>query len=193
MKWKLSRGKFRPQLLKLAESNSASQVEKLTLEGFKAVDSKKGSPLENIKLGIGHLTEMRGIGPATASAILTAGSPDKVAFMADEATYAILDTTTLKYSLSEYMCFMNAVRDTVIKLRKDDAQFDWTPHKVELTLWTYRLGLNMDFRFGLKNCVQQDLPIRSQNKSVTDETESEHTSESVYLSTQSGRKRKKTK
>jgi len=53
------------------------------------------------------------------SAILTAGSPDKVAFMADEATYAILDTTTLKYSLSEYMCFMNAVRDTVIKLRKD--------------------------------------------------------------------------
>ena len=44
------------------------------------------------------------------AAILTAGCPDKVAFFADEPAHMALSTTTLKYSMAEYMSFVEVIR-----------------------------------------------------------------------------------
>ena len=74
MEWKLKRGKFRPGLLKLVQSNSAEMVESCSSKAF-ATDS--------VDEAMSHLVELKGVGPATASAILS-GCNKQVPFMADE-------------------------------------------------------------------------------------------------------------
>lgn len=59
MDWKLQRGKFRPQLKSLIESNSPDLVVSVTKNAL-----SKEWP-ENLKI----LTELRGVGPATATGI----------------------------------------------------------------------------------------------------------------------------
>ena len=57
MDWKLQRGKFRPQLKSLIDSNSPDVVTSTTKEAF-----GRTWP-ENLKV----LTRLRGVGPATAT------------------------------------------------------------------------------------------------------------------------------
>jgi hypothetical protein len=57
MDWKLSRGKFRPQLKKLISSNSPDSVESITKEAF----TKDWPDSLNV------LTRLKGVGPATGT------------------------------------------------------------------------------------------------------------------------------
>ncbi|PWN39131.1 hypothetical protein IE81DRAFT_49231 [Ceraceosorus guamensis] len=78
MKWKLTRGSFRPKLLSLVESNSSDVVRETTLRAWREVQT---SPDEAIKA----LSELKGVGPATATAILCALTLGQYAFMSDAA------------------------------------------------------------------------------------------------------------
>ena len=51
-------------------------------------------------------------------AVLAAGSPDKAAFMADEAVLGILGQIQLKYTLPEYLDYMEGINTCLKKLRK---------------------------------------------------------------------------
>ncbi|PVI07945.1 hypothetical protein DM02DRAFT_550171 [Periconia macrospinosa] len=92
VEWKLSHGTFRPKLLQLVLSNEASAIEKATRDAFETIsphaqqdqqqDRKKGdAPL---KAATQHLTSLRGIGPATASLLLSVQYPDTIPFFSDE-------------------------------------------------------------------------------------------------------------
>merc|ERR1711990_201672 len=70
MKWKLGRGKFRPRLQQLAESNSAELVEKSSMAAFEKVDT-------DLSAAVDQLCVLKGVGPATASLILSCYAPDK--------------------------------------------------------------------------------------------------------------------
>ncbi|XP_069125089.1 uncharacterized protein [Argopecten irradians] len=134
MKWKLTRGKFRPRLEQMVQSNSEEEVETASRNAFKE--------LPNLPNAVKALTVLKAIGPATASAVLAAGAPDKAAFMADESMLAIPGLAPLQYTLPFYNEFMDNVKSLTKKLNKDQ-QGDgtkWTPHKVELTLWTYQMS-----------------------------------------------------
>ena len=63
MDWKLQRGKFRPQLKSLIESNSSQNVEAITKDAF-----TRNWP-ENLKT----LINLKGVGPATATGKLKNG------------------------------------------------------------------------------------------------------------------------
>ncbi|CEO94313.1 HhH-GPD domain-containing protein [Plasmodiophora brassicae] len=102
MSWKLRRGKFRPQLLALIRRNREDDVVKATSDAFAA---------KTVSDAFDSLVTLKGVGPATASAILAAYHSDgRVPFMADEAMEAIPDLG-VKYTISHYRAYEKRMKE----------------------------------------------------------------------------------
>ncbi|OBT88640.1 hypothetical protein VE02_04000 [Pseudogymnoascus sp. 03VT05] len=96
VKWKLKHGKFRPNLLKLVSSNSPQGVAATSLASFAMKD--------NIS-AIRTMSLLSGVGPATASLLLSVHDPDNVLFFSDEAYRWLVcggKEQSIRYSLKEY-------------------------------------------------------------------------------------------
>lgn len=79
VEWKLSHGTFRPSLKKLVAQNSDEFVQETTRTAFSAqVDDT------TIKTVLQELCRLRGIGPATASLLLSASDSERLPFFSDE-------------------------------------------------------------------------------------------------------------
>ncbi|KAI5956586.1 hypothetical protein KGF54_001061 [Candida jiufengensis] len=129
MDWKLSKGKFRPQLPKLIRSNSEKDVEQFTKDGFriflqysqslpkdftwiKASIEDREEYSKVLKSSMKELCKLKGVGPATASLLLTClfKINEKITppFFSDEAfMYYVIDpsrpNTSIKYNVKEYL------------------------------------------------------------------------------------------
>jgi hypothetical protein len=118
-----SRGKFRPRLKQLISSNVAPDVKSSTQKGF----SELGSPLtiESIITATKTLSELKGVGPATATMVLQASS-DEVPFMSDEAMLQVFegDKTKLKYDLKTCKIFIENIYEIVTSLKKGIGLFE---------------------------------------------------------------------
>ncbi|XP_038047304.1 uncharacterized protein LOC119721342 [Patiria miniata] len=132
MKWKLTRGKFRPRLYDMVQGNKPELVESASKKAFKS--------LPNLAKAIKELTVLSAVGPATASAVLAAGAPQHAPFMADESMLPIPGLAPLKYTPQQYSQYSAEVSACVKRLNKEDATKQWTPHKVELALWTHYMA-----------------------------------------------------
>lgn len=123
MDWKLAKGKFRPTLPKLIKSNDNETVKNVTKDGIEIflqyVNSTKDLSITEsqlpefqkaVKLSFKKLCELRGVGPATASLILSTLSAITTRappFFSDESfMYFVLDPnrpeTRIKYNVKEY-------------------------------------------------------------------------------------------
>lgn len=131
MEWKLTRGKFRPRLTQLVQTNTSEAVKEVTCNAFKC--------LPDVKLAITELTTLKAVGPATASAILCAGC-HKVPFMADAAIQAIPGFGKIDYTLKFYLQYLDKIRSCLKNLLKKDPKGEWNEHKIELCLWTHVVG-----------------------------------------------------
>jgi len=137
VEWKITRGRFRP-LMKYANSLNAAEVRSLTKEAF----------VSDLNEGMNKLTSLKGIGPATASAILSFGRPDEACpFLSDEVMRAVgvvnkagkLDYTIKSWETIREKCEVKA--SELNKLRDDeDSDIIWTPVKVERALWAATVG-----------------------------------------------------
>lgn len=76
MQWKLSRGKWRPRLLSFVSSLDDAVVRDASGKAF--------ASLPDVAKSISELTVLKGVGPATSSAVLAAYAPDVAPFMSDE-------------------------------------------------------------------------------------------------------------
>ncbi|XP_014648855.1 PREDICTED: uncharacterized protein LOC101402042 [Ceratotherium simum simum] len=93
--------------------------------------------------GQGIVTELctlRGVGPATASAVLAAGVPEEAAFMSHEAVAAVPGLLALQYTLKHYMLYLGRGRECATALSRGSTSGVWTPHHVETALWTWVVG-----------------------------------------------------
>ncbi|KAM8961045.1 uncharacterized protein RCH25_036839 [Pelodytes ibericus] len=131
MEWKLTRGRFRPRLHQLVYTNTDKTVESCTGRAFQL--------LPDVPASISELCKLKGIGPATASAVLAIGAPDLAAFMADEAVESVPGLAPVQYTLKHYMRFLEALRQKSAALSKACSQ-PWTPHRVELCLWAWAVA-----------------------------------------------------
>lgn len=132
MEWKLTRGKFRPRLQQLVATNSEEAVEKCSRKAFRL--------LPDVQAAITELSSLKGLGPATASAVLAAGAPEEAAFMADEAVESIPGLRPIQYTAKHYTLYLSKVAERTKTLNKVDALRDWTPHRVELCLWAWAVA-----------------------------------------------------
>lgn len=125
MEWKITRGKFRPQLPSLIAANKEESVDILTKRGLRNAYKPENA--------IKELCELRGVGPATASAILTAYKPERYCFMADEAVASVIPGK-IDYTLKYYLQYLKEVMKKSKQLSALGGK-RWTPHDVELALW----------------------------------------------------------
>jgi uncharacterized membrane protein YgcG len=137
--WKLTKGKVRPNLQRYADEASPAAVEAASQKAFAFAAAGKLRP------AIDALTELKGVGPATASAILAAFDPS-VPFASDEALMAVVGTR--EYKLDELLRLTEALRAKAAALNKAEADRDraagsaratapqpWTANRCQLALW----------------------------------------------------------
>ncbi|KAI3972700.1 hypothetical protein MKX01_019358 [Papaver californicum] len=125
MQWKLTRGKWRPRLLDLVSSLDGSLVETVSQKAFKS--------LPDVSKAITELTVLKGIGPATASAVLAAYAPDVAPFMSDEVTLK-------DYTLKQYLKFTQKLQSKAKELSLESEDDPLTPSDVERALWSSAIG-----------------------------------------------------
>ncbi|EXC22415.1 hypothetical protein L484_007085 [Morus notabilis] len=101
MRWKLARGKWRPRLLDFVSALDEDLVKSASRKAFKS--------LPDISKAVSELTVLKGVGPATASAILAAYAPDLAPFMSDEAMEAALGNSK-DYTAKQYLLFANKLQ-----------------------------------------------------------------------------------
>ncbi|XP_039754221.1 uncharacterized protein LOC120629359 isoform X2 [Pararge aegeria] len=133
MKWKQGRGKFYPQLSFLIKVNTPRAVMQVTKKAFKK--------LPNIESAMTALSSLKGVGTATASALLAAASPEIAPFMADECIQAIPEMEGSDYTAKEYLNFVKHIQNVCDRLNKEQngCGKKWSPHMVELSLWTHNI------------------------------------------------------
>jgi len=145
-KWKLSRGKSRARILDLVRINTELAVKQTTQKAFRKLP-------KDLFSAINALTNLKGIGPQTASAVLCAGYPDKCPYMADESMLATPGVEATDYTLNEFVNYATQIIACAKKLQESDPESNWTPHKVEMTLWVHYLAKD------LKSSILTNLPL----------------------------------
>lgn len=155
VKWKLSKGSFRPGLQQKVDSNPDAEISEAWRKAAACIvrrednlvrrknDSDVLSPeslcvMDAIKELDKHLC---GVGPATASALLAPIIPDIAAFMSDEALLAcglFANTRTIKYDIKNYGRFnermLAKARELNAKQKVSD-EFCWSPEDVQRALF----------------------------------------------------------
>merc|ERR1711971_462730 len=130
LKWKLARGKFRPRLKDLIQTNTPRVVMQETKKAFRAIDKRK-----DLEGAVNALSNLKGVGPAMASAVLSAMAPELAPFMADELLLSMPEVEGIDYTMKEYMKLVDQTKQCVERLNAQGGE--WTPHKVEMAVWTY--------------------------------------------------------
>jgi hypothetical protein len=99
----------------LISSNAASDVKSATQKAFEDPDSS--STIDSLVAAIKTLSELKGVGPATATMVLQAVT-DRVPFMSDEAMLQVFngDKTKLKYDLKTCKIFVEGVYEMEMSL-----------------------------------------------------------------------------
>ncbi|KYK54661.1 hypothetical protein DCS_06621 [Drechmeria coniospora] len=119
-------GKFRPTLMSLVSSNAPSLVQSTIAEAIDAYRSSSSpspsSPPSSgaIAKAITTLAKLRGIGPATASLLLSVHDPERVIFFSDEAFYWLCSDgskASIKYNAHEYSALCDRAATLVRRLR----------------------------------------------------------------------------
>ncbi|XP_059279475.1 uncharacterized protein LOC132033506 [Lycium ferocissimum] len=132
MQWKLTRGKWRPRLLDFVSSLDDSVVRSASEKAFQS--------LPDIKKAITELTVLKGVGPATASAVLAAYAPDIAPFMSDEAMVAAIGNSK-DYTLKQYLVLVDKLQ---AKAKELSAKGDcFTASDVERALWSSAVGAKL--------------------------------------------------
>ncbi|KAJ7270082.1 hypothetical protein B0H12DRAFT_1229328 [Mycena haematopus] len=135
MKWKLLRGKSRPTLLALIASNPEALVLRLTTDALKAVRDAKHD-LDRALLALPDACKMKGVGAATASALLSLQAPHILPFMSDEAASFLTPTLgQIKYTDAFYKKFAAAMVAEVKRLNANSESDVWDSMKLERALF----------------------------------------------------------
>jgi hypothetical protein len=128
IRWKMGRGVWRERNLRLAQSNDATEVARCTETALTAVPEVR-RPLDAI-------AALRGVGVATASAVLAALYPAEYPFLDDVVAAQVPALGAPAFTMKYYLAYATALRDRSARLSQSCAHQQWTAHTVDLALWS---------------------------------------------------------
>lgn len=123
VRWKMVRGEWRPRNLALVRGNDPATVRETSQRAF-ALTQDPRKPLA-------ALSELAGVGPATASAVLAAYRPDLYPFLDDVVAAAVPELGEPRFTLAFYVRYAEALRR-----RAEELGTGWTAQSVGLALWS---------------------------------------------------------
>lgn len=131
MRWKLMRGKYRPGLQAYVDSLTDAAVRAASKAAFQhATAARVAEALDALS------KPLKGVGPATASAVLAAFDPS-IPFMSDEAL-ALLGRAKVAYSTAEGVALALLLGKIASALQKAEPRSSarrWTAQQVQQAVW----------------------------------------------------------
>jgi hypothetical protein len=121
--WKMARGVWRARNLVLVRGNDPALVVSTSTEALGAIPHPSAP--------IVTLAELAGVGPATASAIAAAASPEHYPFFDELVGAQIPGLGTLGFTMSYYKKYAVTIRE-----RAQSLGGRWTPASVAQALWS---------------------------------------------------------
>jgi hypothetical protein len=122
--WKMARGVWRAPNLVLVRGNDAKLVTQTSTEALAAVPHPTKP--------IATMATLAGVGPATASAAVSAFAPERYPFFDELVAAQVpkLAGSAVKWTMPYYATYADALRERAAALGDD-----WTPTTVERALW----------------------------------------------------------
>ena len=120
--WKMARGVWRARNLVLVKGNAPEVVTRLSADALRAIPDA-GKP-------IATLSELAGVGPATASAVVAAAAPAHYPFFDELVSAQVPGLGPVKFTHGYYARYAVALRERAVALGGR-----WTPAMVERALW----------------------------------------------------------
>jgi hypothetical protein len=127
VEWKMHRGVYRARNLVLVRSNAPDEVETASREAFEMAPHPTRP--------IARLAKLKGVGPATASAVLAAVRPDAYPFFDDVVADAIPEFGRVDFTLKTYARYAERLVERSALLAVGCPAGRWTPHAVGQALW----------------------------------------------------------
>ena len=122
--WKMARGVWRARNLVLVRGNDPALVIKASTAALAKIPHPSAP--------IAALAELAGVGPATASAIVAAASPELYPFFDELVAAQVPRLGKIAWTLAYYRRYADALRERSAELGKR-----WTPVLVERALWAH--------------------------------------------------------
>lgn len=122
--WKMARGVWRAPNLVLVRSNPAPEVVSISTAALAAVPHPSAA--------VAALAKLKGVGPATASAVASAFAPQVYPFFDELVAAQVPDLGPVAWTLGFYARYADALRTRAATLGGG-----WTPAMVEQALWAH--------------------------------------------------------
>lgn len=122
--WKMARGVWRARNLSLVRGNDSKLVMRTSADALAKIPHPTAP--------ISTLTELAGVGPATASAVVAAASPAIYPFFDELVAAQIPGLGGVTWTLAYYRRYAEALRE-----RADQLGHRFTPVMVERALWAH--------------------------------------------------------
>lgn len=126
-RWKMSRGVWRGRNLALVRSNTEAEVREISAEALRRIPDRRAP--------ITILSRLKGVGPATASAMAAAAAPEHYPFFDDIAAAQVPGLGKVAYTGAYYQRYADALRAKAAEIGGR-----WTPVMVERALWAHAGG-----------------------------------------------------
>mmetsp|Transcript_8072 Transcript_8072/g.15466 ORF Transcript_8072/g.15466 Transcript_8072/m.15466 type:complete len:306 (+) Transcript_8072:94-1011(+) len=186
IEWKFLKGKPRNALKPLLNANSDTTINECSRRAFRIAKAIRqcGPSHENwdesntsMSMAISELCKLKGIGPATASAILGMYRPDIFAFMDDEVIESLYNGKR-GYTLKIYLDINGRCRELAEQLGRKRNRFSndvgddvkWTPYKVGQALWTVATASATKNEELLSEIFEDDGSKLIQSRTITEDT-----------------------
>lgn len=122
--WKMARGVWRARNLVLVRGNEIDEVARATREAFAQVPHESAP--------IATIAALSGVGPATASAVMSAFKPSVYPFLDELVAAQVPELGKPAFTPSYYGRYAAALRERATQLGGQ-----WTPSAVERALWAH--------------------------------------------------------
>jgi hypothetical protein len=126
-RWKMKRGVWRERNRLLVIGNEPGIVKGLSLEAFAAVP--------DLRRPIALLSQLAGVGPATASAVLAAFRPDLYPFFDELVAAQIPGLGAVSFTPAYYQRYSAQLRESAYRLNRRCHKRQWTAHDLSQALW----------------------------------------------------------